>query len=143
MFEIELTDPRYSICDCCGGKLTNVTRFVYKDGVAFAMYYATFGEGHPEKGVYLAIGIDDDWDEVESTSRIAFSCFLHANDLEYQVSLTDRSESPWGESKVLGRMLDREDALSHPLINQVFQLTDQIVENDPAINKLFNGDTTH
>jgi len=143
MFEIELTEPRYSNCDCCGGKLTNLTRFVAKDDKAFAIYHATFGESHPEKGVFLAIGIDNDWSEIDSTNRVAFACWLSMIDAEYRVSITDGAESPWSETKVLGRMLDREEALSHTLIDEVFHLIDHIVEEDPVIKALFDDEMIH
>lgn len=143
MLEIEFPEPRYSKCDCCGGRSTNLTRFVAKDGHAFAIYHATFGENHPEKGVYLAIGIDEDWGDVESTRRVGFACWINANDSEYQVSITNRVESPWSESKVLGRILDRDEALAHPWIEQVFHLTDHIVEEDPEIKALFGHESIH
>ena len=55
MIEIELTEPNKSTCECCGGITTSLTRFVYKDGDAFAIYYVTFSDNHPESAV---IGID-------------------------------------------------------------------------------------
>ena len=143
MFEIELTQPRYSVCDCCGGRLTNLTRFVSKDDIAFAIYHATFGESHPEKGVFLAIGIDDDWSESESANRVAFACWLHETDAEYRVSVTDKAESPWSESKVLGRMPDRLEALDHPYIDEVFHLIDHIGVEDTAIKELFDDEKVH
>lgn len=143
MFEIELTEPRYSHCDCCGGEVTNLTRFVAKDDQAFAIYHATFGENHPEKGVLLAIGIDDDWCESSSSNRVSFACWLHWMEDEYRVSVTDKSESPWNSSKVLGRMLDRKEALEHPLIDEVFHLIDHIVGEDMVIKRLFEGGMIH
>ena len=143
MFEIGLTEPRYSTCDCCDGKLTNLTRFVSKDDNAFAIYQATFGENHPEKGVLLVIGIDDDWSQSESSTRVGFACWLQKTDEDYRVSVTDKAESPWSNSKVLGRILDREEALAHPLIEEVFHLTDHIIVDDPVIKALFDGEMIH
>jgi hypothetical protein len=47
----------------------------------------------------------------------------------------------WSKSEVLGRMLDREEALSHKDLHEVFHLIDHIVFNDPAIKDLF--ETAH
>lgn len=143
MFEIQLSEPRYSICDCCGGRLTNLTRFVIKDDNAFAIYHATFGASHPEKGVLLAIGIDNDWSESESLTRVSFPCWIFMSNNEYRVSVTDKAESPWNESKVLGKMLDRQEALEHRFINEVFHLIDHIVEEDTDIKGLFEGEIIH
>ena len=137
MFEIEVTDPRFSECDCCGKQLTNVTRFVTRDNQAWAIYYASFGESHPEKGVYLAIGIDDVGDTPEWIGRTAFALWLSASEDEYRTTVTDKDDSPWSGSKVLGRMLDREEALTHASIDEVFHLVDHIVKEDPAIKGLF------
>jgi hypothetical protein len=143
MFEIEISEPRFSQCECCGGQTTIVTRFVFKDGNPFALYHATFSDGHPESGVLVAIGFDDDWEAVESLTRVAFACHLHQTETEQGVAITDWSESPWNSSKVLGRQLDRDEALSHPLISEVFHLTDHIFIEDPIINAFFLKETVH
>lgn len=143
MFEIELTEPKYSPCPCCNGRMTNLTRFVSRDGDAFAIYHATLAEEHPELGAHLAIGIDDDWSMPESSSRVAFACWILLAENELRVSVTNKAESPWSESKVLGRMLDRDEALANPLIDEVFHLTDHIVEQDPVIRELFAGESIH
>lgn len=138
-----MTETKYSPCQCCKGRMTNLTRFVAKDGDAFAIYHATLTEQHPELGVYLAIGVDDDWSKPESPSRVAFACWLSPAENEIRVSVTDRAESPWSESKVLGRMLDREEALASPLIDEVFHLTDHIVKQDAVIRELFIRESIH
>ena len=143
MFEIELTEPKYSPCQCCSGRMTNLTKFVTKDGDAFAIYHATIAEQHPELGAYLAIGIDEDWSKPESPTRVAFACWLSMTENEFRVSVTDRAESPWSKSKVLGRMLDRDEALANPLIDEVYHLTDHIVEQDPVIRELFADESIH
>lgn len=141
MFEIEISEPRFSECDCCGKRLTNLTRFVTRDKRAWAIYHATFGESHPEKGVYLATGIDDVGDTPDWIGRSAFALWLSAQEDGFRTTVIDKVDSPWSGSKVLGRMLDREEALSHPWIKEVFHLVDHIVEKDPAIKGLF--ETVH
>ena len=143
MFAIESSEPRFSTCDCCDGTMTNLTGFVTKDDNAFAIYYATLSQSHPESGVMLAIGIDDDWSEIESSNRVAFAFWLHTTDEEYRISITDKAESPWNQSKLLGRMLDRNEALEHLLLDEVYQLIAHIVEEDETIKELFDGATIH
>jgi len=70
MIEIELTEPKNSVWECCGGVMTNLTRFVCKDGNAFAIYHATFSENYRESGVLLAIGIDDKIGRVKKFLKI-------------------------------------------------------------------------
>ena len=142
MFEIELTEPKYSKCECCGGGMTNLTRFVAKDGNPFAIYHATFADNHRESGVLAAIGIDDNWEYVESTNRVAFACRLWVNGDDYVTSITDKADSPWNQSKILGRMLDREEALSNKWIEEVYHLTDHIRSEDIIIRNFFD-ETIH
>jgi hypothetical protein len=40
MLTIEFEKPHQSVCECCGGTTTSLTRFVYRDDDAFAVYYA-------------------------------------------------------------------------------------------------------
>lgn len=143
MFTIEITEPRFSACDCCGGQITIVTRFVLKDEKPVALYHATFSAGHPESGVMAAIGFDENWDAIESPTRVAFACHLVQTEDEQGVKVTDWAESPWNNSKVIGRQLDRDEALSHPLIDELFHLTDHIFAEDPSIKMFFHGEAVH
>ncbi len=143
MIKIELTEPKILKCECCGGTTKSLTRFVYQDGDAFAIYYATFAENHPEKIVTAVVSIGD-WgcDEVPP-DRVAFALRLWEQQNNYSVTITDQSESPWKSSRVLGRMLDREEALKHPWIEEVFHITDHMTADDPEIKAFFEDETIH
>ena len=137
MFEIETTEPRLTVCACCNKPLTNITGFVAREGEPWAIYKGCFGESHPEKGVHLGIGVDDVGGAPEWKGRVAFSFWVRIESDEYRTTVIDKVESPWGNSSVLGPMLDREEALDHPLLNEVFHLIDHIVIEDKAIKELF------
>lgn len=49
MLRIEFEPPEHSLCECCGKTTTRLTRFVYKNDDAYAVYYANFTPQHPEK----------------------------------------------------------------------------------------------
>jgi len=53
--------------------------------------------------------------------------------------VTDAQSSPWRESQVLGRMLDRSEALKHPLLADVFHITDHIVNEDAPLKAHLDG----
>lgn len=57
MLEIEFEDPTVDQCECCGAEEVRLTRFVYQDGDAFAVYYAKFTRGHSKPVVYGLIGL--------------------------------------------------------------------------------------
>ncbi|WP_286707210.1 hypothetical protein [Flavobacterium sp. 38-13] len=49
----------------------------------------------------------------------------------------DREESPWTH-QILGKILDRNDALKHPWIKEVFHITDHIVMEDKEVIEYFS-----
>ncbi len=143
MIEIELTDPKKSICDCCGKETTRLLRFVNKDDEAFSIYYAAFSDGHIENGVIGVVSLGDFHEEIVPASRVAFGFSIIQGESEYLVSITDANESPWNNVKVIGRKLTREEALSHEWIEDVFHITDQMVVDDPEIKSFFADETIH
>lgn len=138
MLEIEFEEPNVSICDCCGNVITNLTRFVHQDDNAFAIYYANFTKGHEEKSVLGLISLGE-WgtDEVPEC-RTSFLFRLEIENGNYNVSILNGSESPW-QNKILGKLLQREDALEHPWKSDVFHITDHIVNEDEEIIKYLSN----
>jgi hypothetical protein len=114
-----------------------LTRFVYQDGDAFAVYYAKFTRGHSKPVVYGLIGLGAWGEGTEPTDRLAFPFRIWTNDKHYQVGLVNREESPWSDATYLGRILDREEALTHPWVKDVFHLTDHMVVDDAPITAYF------
>jgi hypothetical protein len=52
----------------------------------------------------------------------------------------DADQSPWQDAEILGRMLDREEALRHPWIKEVFHITDHMVLEDVPLKSFLDGD---
>ena len=134
----EFEEPIIEKCGCCENELTRLTRFTYKDNDAYAVYYAQFVAQHDEKVVYSLIGFGEWGDEETPEMRTAFAVKLWTNDDGYVVSLMDRVDSPWDDVVYLGKILDREEALIHPLKSQVFELTDEMVVQDNLIKNYLN-----
>ena len=131
---IEFEPPRESgPCECCGGTTTSLTRFVYKDGDAHAIYYARFSNSHPDRLVKATVSIGEWGEGSNSARRVAFALELRAGPANYEVRVCDAATSPWAETVLLGPMLDREPALAHPLIDEVFHITDHAVLEDQPL----------
>ncbi|MBB4801866.1 hypothetical protein HNP37_001927 [Flavobacterium nitrogenifigens] len=138
MIRIEFEEPNIEVCDCCNNKTTKLTRFVYKDEDAFAIYYLKFTKGHEDKFAVGIISIGD-WgtdDEPKNRFSFPFRIWLSEND-EYQIGLIDKEESPWNHP-LLGKILDRKHALEHPWIKEVFHITDHIVMEDKELIEYFD-----
>jgi len=142
MIEIELTEPKKSTCECCGGTSTSLTRFVYKDGDAFAIYYASFSDNHPESAVIGVISVGGWGGDGIPLNRAAFPFRLWEGEENFNVGLTNANESPWNGIELLGKMLDREEALSHHWIEDVFHITDHITEDDTEVINFFKLDSS-
>lgn len=140
MIKIEIDEPpTVTLCECCGGQTTRLTRFVYRDGDAFAIYYAAFSDNHPDREMKIAIGLGEWGDGSTPEARTAFALVMRAADEQYEVMVVDAEKSPWRNARVIGRMLDREEALQHPHLEDAFHITDHMVEEDPQVRAYFEG----
>jgi hypothetical protein len=135
VISVEYEVPKVSSCDCCGGQTTRLTRFVYQDGDAYAVYYALFSDNHPERYVSLIVSIGEWANDAPPSGRIAVPLRLWATEDDFNVTMTDAAESPWRDVELLGRILDREEALAHPRIKEVFHITDHIVAEDMPVKE--------
>ena len=54
----------------------------------------------------------------------------------------NRNECPWNDSNIIGRILDREEALAHSWIDEVYHITDHITKNDTEIVNFFKLDSS-
>jgi hypothetical protein len=139
MLTFEFEAPSAAKCECCGDITTALTRFVYQDGAAYAIYYARFGVAHEPRVVEAVVSIGE-WGEGSGPwDRVAFPLRLRAADSEYQVTLVDAAESPWEGVELLGRMLDRAEALQHERVKEVFHISDHMVRDDAPLRDYLNG----
>lgn len=137
MIEIEFEEPKSELCECCGNTTVRLTRFVYRNGDAFAIYYALFTDGHEDKVVYSLIGLGEWGEGAEPDMRTAFAVKIWDNNDNWSVTVTDREESPWSHVQFFGKILDRKEALAHPWISDVYHITDHIVTDDRAVIEFF------
>lgn len=140
MLTIEFEEPKEETCDCCGGITTRLTRFVYQDDDAFAIYYAVFSDNHPGREVKAAIGLGEWGGESTPEQRHSFGLVLREKESQYEVMIVNAEESPWHDATNIGQMLNRDEALAHPWIEDVFHITDHMVTDDPAIKAYFEGE---
>ena len=139
MLSFEFEPPNESTCECCGGRSTSLTRFVYRDGDAHAIYYAQFSDKHPEHTVIATISVGEWGEGATPENRVAFAFEIRPTESEYQVGLLDAQSSPWRNAKIIGRTLNRSEALLHPMLNEVFHIADHMVTDDPILRSYLSG----
>ena len=139
MLSLEFEAPQFAICDCCGNKTTKLVRYVLQNDNPLALYIAAYTDGHENKLVELIIGIGS-WENNSSPAdRTAFTLQIWESTDSWAVSLTNREDSTWKSVTFLGQILNREDALQHPWIQEVYKITDHILNKDKVIVEYFDS----
>ena len=138
MITIEEGDPiEPTVCKCCGGTSTTVTRFVHKDGKAHAAYFARVSDNHPERLASILVGLGEWGEGTTEAQRRSFALEVRKGASGFEVRVVDAAASQWPRAKVLGRTLDRDEALADPQIDEVFHITDHMVVDDAVIREYF------
>ena len=135
-YEIERSPPSATRCDCCGGLNVRLTRFVHRDGGAFAVYYATYTNHHPTGELDMLISLGEWGEDSRPDQRVAFYCRVRATDASdaaYEVMLDDVAESLWHDAEVVGRKLSRDEARAHPWKPTAFDVLDEAFARDPSL----------
>ncbi len=137
MIQIEFEEPHKERCECCGNTSTRLTRFVFQDGDAYAVYYVAFTEGHEDRVAYALIGLGEWGEGGEPEHRTAFAVNIWDDNGSWAVTVTNPEDSPWGHVEFVGKILPREEAVRHPWIKDVFHITDHIVADDKQVIEFF------
>lgn len=132
-YRIEMSDPTASHCECCSGLSVRLTRFVYRDGDAFAIYYAAYSNNHPENLLSFLVSIGEWGEGCQPDQRASFFCQVRPAKRSYEVMLADAAESPWGDAALIGQKLSREQAIQHPLKATAFEILDHAFETDRSL----------
>ena len=140
MLRFEFEPPSTSgRCEHCGAQTTSLTRFIYDDEGVAGVYYARFSDNHPDRIVSALVSLGD-WAEGSTpVDRTAFALELRSMDDHYSVMVVDSEQSPWREASIVGRLLDREEALQHDWIKEVFHVTDHMVVEDAPLKAYLDG----
>ncbi len=126
-FEPTLLDKN---CECCPQELGSLKRFVYWQNSPYAAYYAILSS-RCNVSVLVSTG---NWSrEALPSGRVSFFVRICSNADNYQVELGNAEDSPWGAVAVMGRTLDRIEAMTHPSISDIFHILDRILTEDLRI----------
>lgn len=140
MLTIEFIAPIESApCPCCGRTSTCLTRFVYRDGDAYAIYKAMFSESHPDLRVLATVSLGRFEEGSTADERVAFALKLTPTPTRFEVQVLGAGSSPWRNSEVLGRTLDRDEALAHPALPEIYAITDQMLVEDEPLRAYLEG----
>ena len=134
--QIEFCEPTFYDCECCGHRTTKLTRFVTRDGAAFAAYYAHFSDGPDHDDVQLLVGFGPWGEDAPPEERTAIAFRIWNSEESFNVALMDAD--CW-TTDYLGRRLSRSEALVSPWKQELFDLSDHIVMCDQPIVDYLNS----
>lgn len=132
-YEIEMSEPSASRCDCCGGLTVRLTRFVHRNGDAFAIYYAAYSNNHPDDELAMLVSLGEWGEDSDPSQRTAFYCRVRPTTDSYEVMLGDAARSAWADASIIGKKLSREEALRHPLKATAFGVLDEGFVQDRSL----------
>lgn len=132
-YEIEMSEPSTSHCDCCGGLSVRLTRFVYRNGDAFAIYYAAYSNNHPGNELAMLVSLGEWGEDSDPSQRTAFYCRVRPTDDSYEVMLGDADQSAWSDVAIIGEKLSRERARQHPWTKTAFEVLDEAFVQDRSL----------
>lgn len=121
-------------CDCCNQKTLHAHGYVYRDGDARAAYHAFWTLGHPDEGIRFVVGLGEWGKGTSPEARFAFSLdFRPRPQGSCGFRLVNASRAVREEAVALGRPMDREDALDHPLTSELFAICEVLLTEDSRI----------
>ncbi|WP_344236837.1 hypothetical protein [Kribbella hippodromi] len=133
MLEIEVgAQVRESVCQHCGRSKTVVTGFMYRDGDAYVVYYASCYD-HDGPEVWIDVVFSPNWED-DAAGRYTFGCRIGAVDgpVSPAASLVPAAAA-FSTSKTFGHKLTRDEALVHPALPEFWAVVDHIVEHDAVV----------
>lgn len=134
-FKVEVGEESSdSICMCCQKQSHNGHGFIYKNNDAYSIYYAGWSEQHNRKTVNFALAIGE-WDDSSTTDqRTCIGIEAESVDEKILFRLLDPEQSPWPNTELMGEMISREEAKSHGLIEEFFNILEMIIKNHSSIS---------
>ncbi len=139
MYEIELEPPEIGpACDCCDERPVRLTRFLIKDDAAYGAYFAVYSNQHADRGVHVLLSLGPWWEESRQEERSCFYLQLWPAEEHSSLRLGDVEKSPWGPVDIMGAPFSREEALLHPLKQEIFEIHGVIGERDTSIRSFFD-----
>jgi hypothetical protein len=91
--------------------------------------------------VSFAVAIGEWDDNATSESRVCFGVEAKESDSEVLFRVLEPEESPWPNTELLGKMIDRESALNHSNIDDIFLILEEILRGHPSLNKYLMSST--
>ncbi len=124
--------PRSITCPDCGETHEGMTGFVLDHGDAYAFYYADWYPHQSQMIVELGLGRFHDPDDYGD--NVLFG--IRYGHVDGEPDAVASLRTPTHGAGVMGaRPLTREEALVHPRLKDLWDVSDWLIENDPLLHR--------
>lgn len=126
-------------CACCGAVTRIVRGFVYRDGMARAVYLVRWTPGgkHSDADVAVSIG---GWCDDDSGPRQLVALLLRQLDGGPAFMVIDAAQTAWNKEAELGQPTERERVVNTPLGSEAFAILDAVALQDERVMGWHLGD---
>ncbi len=124
------------VCSCCGRAQRSTFGFVHSGDETVAFYYALLEPSHRAgRAVTLTVSIGDWGHEADPATRTAATLRARRDRGDIEMTLAEPAESPYRDRAVLGRMLGAGEVTTSVLCEQIIEISESIVLEDPEVNE--------
>lgn len=124
-------------CQCCDQDSIFITNYIFEGGAPRGAYVAYFTNGHQEKGVHMALTVGDWSEDASNQDRHTFLMDLWQDKTHDNVRFMDWHGDVWQAMDFPGIKHDRDAALSHKQLDQLYLIKDHIIAKDGIIRRFF------
>jgi hypothetical protein len=121
------------VCSDCGRPFSTVHGFLYEDDDAYAVYHALLQREHPSTQVALALSFGSWADDVTGDTRFRVGVRVWPEVDELRMRIEDPDQSPWDDSDVFGRMVERKAVVDGALREEVLRSAEFVVAHDQRV----------
>ena len=121
-------------CLDCGLSFPHITGYVYGADGPMAVYFAST-HTHADHAARIDVTLGTWGVDPPAEDHVTFSCELRVAGARAVDAPASLSDAP----PVLGRMLTREEALAHPLLDEFWAVVDTVGEQDPLVHEEVYG----
>jgi hypothetical protein len=132
---LDAGEEKTATCEHCGEPYRVIHGFVYEAGEPFAVYHAALYSRHPDDRASLAISLGDWSESATGAARERVGIAVWPTPERIEMHIDRGSESPWEDSDVLGRLLEREEAVSHPRRGDYLRVAEFVVMHDERLRR--------
>lgn len=127
-------------CPACRGEHQRVYGNVYDNGLGIGVYSADLHQHAADRRALLALGVRTWNDVTHQWGPCSVTIEVWPTATEFRMAFRDASYSPFADSGLLGRVLDQDEARRRLLRDDLLQIADHSIQEDPRVRGHLDSD---